>query len=97
MRRALRSGDIQGVAAFVLPKRRTDQTQNSQSHYRIPLADYGMRVGTGDSVPSIRITGDTATVVPHGVYHFGLLPGGDALEMTKEDGEWYFTGRLFVD
>lgn len=97
MRRVLKSGDMQGVAAFVLPKRPDDQAQKLLPHYRIPLEDYRMRVGTDDSVPFIWISGDTANVIPRVEYHFGILPGGNSLEMRKENGEWYFTGRLFID
>lgn len=97
IRRALRNNDMQSVATFVLPERPADPSQKGKSHYRIPLADYRMRVGTDHSAPSIWISGNTANVTPHVQYHFGIIPGGDSLEMAKENGEWYFTGRLFID
>ncbi len=98
LRSVLRSGNIEGVAAFIIPERLASQhTRAYRGHYRIRLEDYGMRVGTDASVPAVWINGDIADVTPHVEYHLGIIPGGDSLEMIKHDGEWYFSGALFID
>jgi hypothetical protein len=54
-------------------------------------------VGADSATPSIWIREDKGTVIPHRRFHWGFIPGGNALEMAKEDREWYFTGKLFID
>jgi len=100
MRQAIRNNDTAGVAALVMPTARSAyQTKEGLEHFRV-------HVGTDKSVPSVSVTGDYATVTPHRKYHFdkvlkgnplGILPGGNAFDMLKENGEWYFTGVVHID
>ena len=91
MRQALRNNDIAGVAALVSPKLRTNY-QNRQG-----LQHFHDLVGTHNTTPSIWISGDKAFVTPYPQYYFGVIPGGTALEMIMDHGEWYFTGKFFID
>jgi hypothetical protein len=48
-------------------------------------------------MPKIRVGESEAEVVPHPRRHFGILPGGNMIQMRKVDGVWYFTDRLSID
>jgi hypothetical protein len=46
---------------------------------------------------SVEISGLEAFVFPKRVFHYRVLRGGDSLGMVKVDGEWFFTGKVFID
>jgi len=45
----------------------------------------------------VGISGSEAWVCPVPAYHYGVIPGGDSVEMIAIDGEWYFTGKVSID
>ncbi len=45
----------------------------------------------------IRISNSVARIYPTPVRHYGVIPGGDSVEMIEIGGEWFFTGKVNID
>lgn len=45
----------------------------------------------------IRISDFVARVYPTPVRHYGVITGGDSVEMIEVGGEWFFTGKVNID
>ena len=91
MRRVLANSNTNGYHALIAP--------NYQLSWRkdqlLKIPDFAKPL-TKKSL--IRIADNHATICPIPVLYFGLLPwGGHRIELVKEDGQWYFTGRVHID
>ena len=45
----------------------------------------------------IRISNSVARVYPNPRRYYGVIPGGNSLEMIEIGGEWFFTGKVNID
>ncbi len=90
---ALQSQDDEAIAAHLAPG---------------PYADAEPRLmwirdcaGPVDDDWKVSIAGDKATVIPnamvHWLYRMIPIPGGDGIHLVKVEGDWYFTGGIFID
>ncbi len=89
MTSAIASGDTNKFRALYAPATSGRATGNHDmlARFARPL------------VPESRISfsEDTASVCPVPLIHFHFLPGGHTIDMTKVEGEWFFTGSVDID
>ena len=89
MRLALAAGDKSLALSFVAPKLR-----------EAPRLDMGLLrsfVKPLGPKSAVEVWDSKAAVFPQRIFHYVVLRGGDSLGMVKVDGEWYFTGKVFID
>jgi hypothetical protein len=89
MRQALRTSDTNAALQLIAPDARTA--------YRNDLQRFQIFVGTGSQEPEVWMWRGKVRVVPERKFHWGIIPGGHAVEMVKTNGEWFLTGRVFID
>lgn len=90
MRAALSAKDAEAVKLLMAPSSRAGAGEEM-----IRRLDQFAKTLVPSS--SVSISGSQARICPKPVYHFGILPGGDTVEMIKVDGEWFFTGKVHID
>jgi hypothetical protein len=90
MRAAVETGNTNAVLSLIAPQYRS--TFDSLRFQR--LGWFADPLGPRSS---ILIIGRDATVWPARTAHFGILPGGNTVEMVKVAGDWYFTGKVHLD
>jgi hypothetical protein len=89
MRHALSLGDTNAARALFTPDRR-----GAAHHSFDMLGRFAKPLGERSS---LSFSGSRATVCPERVFHFGVIPGGNTVEMVRVDGEWFFTGGIHID
>ncbi|PYI81405.1 MAG: hypothetical protein DME26_20035 [Verrucomicrobia bacterium] len=90
MHRALQTRDVETVRSLLAPSLRP----------RAAKGDFGILptfVTAFGKQSAIHISGSKATVVPERVFYWGIIPGGNSIEMVKIDGQWFFTGKVHID
>lgn len=86
---AMRAGDTNAIRLLFAPghRARADEQLGRFQTFALPL----------DRRSGISLSGDRAQICPR--REFPLLPVlniGHTIEMIREDGEWYFTGKISI-
>lgn len=91
MTAAIFSGDTNAVLAMVAPHCRKE----FDDLRLMRMKTFAKPLGQSSKVV---VVGNAATVCPSPNWYLcGVWPIGDTVEMTKVDGNWFFTGKVHLD
>lgn len=90
MRQALRARDTNNVLQLIIPEVRTTYCNDLQRLL--------MLVGTGSNKPGVWMwAGKARVLLQIRMRWLGIVPIGNEVEMIRTNGDWFFTGRVFID
>ena len=89
MRAALSAGGTNAILALVAPQ--YQQTIPAGAIMR--LDSFARPLSTSSSI----VSREAGNRLPVWSPHYGVLPGGDTVEIIKVSGQWYFTGKVHLD
>ncbi|MES2658827.1 MAG: hypothetical protein V4689_09420 [Verrucomicrobiota bacterium] len=87
MRTAISTGDVVAAEVLFAPGSFTLENFSRLGTFAKPLRPDAR----------IRISRSVARVYPTPVRHYGVIPGGDSVEMIEIGGGWFFTGKVNID